>query len=199
MSRAEASNTSSEGAPAARLAALDWVETGLRVLANGNVDDIRVEVLARELKVTKGSFYWHFRNRQELLEKILDHWTDWATIQITRWARSEGASARERLEWLLALPARSRPDKRGADIELAIRSWALRDPLAAATVKTVDTLRADYFRELLATPDLDEDEVNRRVAIAQAYMLGDALLKTDRDRETRIANARACAAMIVGE
>ncbi|MEW5424892.1 TetR/AcrR family transcriptional regulator [Amorphus sp. 3PC139-8] len=199
MTPAGASNTPSETAPAARLAAQDWVDAGLRVLANGNVDDVRVEVLARELKVTKGSFYWHFRNRQELLERILDHWTEWATIQITGWVRSEGATARERLEWLLALPARSRPDKRGADIELAIRSWALRDPLAAATVKAVDTLRAEFFRELLTTLELDEAELGRRVAIAQAYMLGDALLKTDRARDVRIANARACAALLVPE
>lgn len=180
----------------ARLGAGDWVATGLRILANGNVDDVRVEVIARELNVTKGSFYWHFKNRQDLLERILDHWTEWATVQITRWARSEGQTARDRLVWLLSLPARSRPDKHGADIELAIRNWARQDALAAETVKTVDALRAGFFRELLSELDLDEDRRAERVAIAQSFMLGEALLKTGQDREARLANARACADLL---
>ncbi|MGX1307526.1 AcrR family transcriptional regulator [Amorphus suaedae] len=180
----------------ARLGAGDWVATGLRILANGNVDDVRVEVIARELNVTKGSFYWHFKNRQELLERILDHWTEWATVQITRWARSEGQTARDRLVWLLSLPARSRPDKHGADIELAIRNWARQDELAAETVRTVDAMRASFFRELLSELDLDEDKRAERVAIAQSFMLGEALLKTGQDREARLANARACADLL---
>lgn len=197
MTRAEAAaNTTRDTGSTPRLGADDWVETGLKLLASGDVDDVRVEVIARELKVTKGSFYWHFKNRQELLERLLDHWTDWATIQITRWARSEGVTPRERLERLLSLPARSRPDKRGADIELAIRSWARHDDLAEQTVRKVDLLRADFFRELLAGLGVNGDELSRRVAIAQAFMLGEALLKTDLDRDIRLANARACAELL---
>lgn len=198
MAPAQASTRTSSETPAgsARLGAADWVETGLMTLARGNVDDVRVEVIARELKVTKGSFYWHFKNRQDLLERILDHWTEWATVQITRWARSEGESARDRLVWLLTLPARSRPDKHGADIELAIRNWARQDPLAAETVRRVDAMRAEFFGELLARPGLDAETLAERVAIAQAFMLGEALLKTGGDREHRIRAARACARLI---
>jgi len=193
--RASDASTDTE-AGTARLGAADWVETGLRILAAGNVDDVRVEVIARELGVTKGSFYWHFKNRQDLLERILDHWTHWATVQITRWARSEGQTARDRLVWLLSLPARSRPDRHGADIELAIRNWARQDPLAAETVKIVDAMRAGFFRELLGELDLDADKRAERVAIAQSFMLGEALLKTGHDREARLANARACADLL---
>ena len=193
--RASDASTDTE-AGTARLGAADWVETGLRILAAGNVDDVRVEVIARELGVTKGSFYWHFKNRQDLLERILDHWTHWATVQITRWARSEGQTARDRLVWLLSLPARSRPDRHGADIELAIRNWARQDPLAAETVKIVDAMRAGFFRELLGELDLDADKRAERVAIAQSFMLGEALLKTGQDREARLANARACAHLL---
>ncbi|WP_169508980.1 TetR/AcrR family transcriptional regulator [Amorphus coralli] len=200
MAPAQASTRPSPQTPAgsARLGASDWVETGLKMLARGNVDDVRVEVIARELKVTKGSFYWHFKNRQDLLERILEHWTDWATVQITRWARSEGETPRDRLVWLLTLPARSRPDKHGADIELAIRNWARQDPLAAETVRRVDEMRADFFGELLARPDLGADTLAERVAIAQSFMLGEALLKTGGDRDRRIRAARACAHLVTG-
>ncbi|MET0387197.1 MAG: helix-turn-helix domain-containing protein, partial [Polyangiales bacterium] len=59
--------------------ARDWVTAGLAVLAQQGADAIKVEPLARELGVTKGSFYWHFRDRDALLKAILSHWQTVAT------------------------------------------------------------------------------------------------------------------------
>ncbi|MDQ0316453.1 TetR/AcrR family transcriptional regulator [Amorphus orientalis] len=199
MARAAAKTSDAAAGSGARLGATDWIDVGLKLLAGGNVEDVRVEVIARQLKVTKGSFYWHFKNRRELLARILEHWTDWATVQVSRWALSEGETPRERLEWLLTLPARSRPDRRGADIELAIRSWARHDALAAATVEKVDLMRADFFVALLSETALPDAVIRERAATAQAFMLGEALLKTGLDRDTRLANARAVAALLTRE
>lgn len=179
-----------------RLGERDWIEAALRHIAKANVDDIRVEELARELGVTKGSFYWHFRNRQHLVERVLEHWMDRATIQVTRWARSEDARGVERLCRLLSLPALTPPDKKGADIELAVRSWARREKLAADTVREVDRIRFDYFVELMSDLGLEGDEARRRAAIAQAFMLGEALLQTTAAVEQRLIAVRAFAAML---
>ena len=51
-----------------------WIEAGLRALAAGGPDAVRIEALARTLRVTKGGFYWHFDNRRALLDDILDAW-----------------------------------------------------------------------------------------------------------------------------
>ncbi|QDZ00343.2 TetR/AcrR family transcriptional regulator [Nitratireductor mangrovi] len=184
------------GAAASRLTEREWIDAAFRHIAKANFDDIRVEELAREMGVTKGSFYWHFRNRQHLVERVLEHWMDRATIQVTRWARSEEEGGLERLERLLSLPANTPPDKRGAEIELAVRSWARREKLAADTVRKVDEVRADFFRELMADLGLDGEEAAKRAAIAQSFMLGEALLQTGRTKAERLATVRACAEMI---
>src|ERR1700761_5106017 len=59
---------------AARTPRSSWTQESLRALAAGGPEAIRVEVLARALGVTKGGFYWHFDDRQALLEETLDGW-----------------------------------------------------------------------------------------------------------------------------
>jgi AcrR family transcriptional regulator len=51
-----------------------WIDAGLRALAAGGPDAVRVELIAQELGVTRGGFYWHFPSRQALLEEMLNTW-----------------------------------------------------------------------------------------------------------------------------
>ena len=51
-----------------------WIDAGLRALAVGGADAVRIEVLAQELGVTRGGFYWYFEGRQAFLEEMLDTW-----------------------------------------------------------------------------------------------------------------------------
>lgn len=176
---------------AARLGERDWIEAAFAHIAKANVDDIRIEELARELGVTKGSFYWHFRNRQHLVERVLEHWMERATVHITRWARAEAPSPAERLVRLLSLPANTPPDKRGAEIELAVRSWARRERLAADTVRRVDAMRSEYFLELMHDLGFEGPAATARATAAQAFMLGESLLKLEGGRESRLATVRA--------
>lgn len=182
-----------------RLSEQSWINAAVRHIAEANVDDIRIEELARELGVTKGSFYWHFRNRQHLLERVLEHWMDRATVRITEWSKSEAATGVERLAHLLALPANTPPDKRGADIELAVRAWARREKLAADMVAKIDRMRMEYISSLVSEFGFTPEEVRRRTAVAQAFMLGDAFLKTGMGQRERIESARACAEMIADQ
>lgn len=172
-----------------------WIDAAIAHLVKANVDDIRIEELSRELGVSKGSFYWHFRNRDHLLDRVLEHWLDRATVQVTRWARG-GASAAERLLRILSLPARTPPEKRGADLELAIRSWARRDERAAEMVRKVDRMRAEFLNELIQELGFSGEEVRRRAAIAQSFMLGDAFLKLGATEAERLATVRILADLL---
>ncbi len=51
-----------------------WIQAGIARLASDGIESVRIELLARDLRVSKGSFYWHFRDREDLLGKILAHW-----------------------------------------------------------------------------------------------------------------------------
>ena len=57
-----------------RLSAEDWEEAALQLIAEQGVNAVAVEALARQLGVTKGSFYWHFRTREALVQAALERW-----------------------------------------------------------------------------------------------------------------------------
>jgi AcrR family transcriptional regulator len=135
--------------------ARDWVRAAGRRLASGGIGAVAVETLARDLAVTKGSFYWHFRDRAALLAALLADWARHATEPLLR--RLEGstlasAAPRARLSRLAATVA---GEGAGA-LDPAIRAWAHHDPAAARAVRGVDEARlafiAGEFRSLGFTP-----------------------------------------------
>src|SRR5215467_13391709 len=65
-----------------QLSAQDWTDAALRALADGGVAAVRIDVLARGLGVTRGSFYWHFADRDALLRAALDQWEQAVTAQV---------------------------------------------------------------------------------------------------------------------
>ena len=60
-----------------------WIDAATDVLADHGIDGVRVDVLARTIGVTRGSFYWHFKDREDLLRRVLQAWRQRATEQLT--------------------------------------------------------------------------------------------------------------------
>ena len=139
--------------PAAARGALTpahWIDAATAVLVDRGIDHVRVDVLAGELGVTRGSFYWHFRDREELLRRVLQAWRERATEQLTaRLARAHDDAA-EQLRDVLSLPLRGRAARRAARIELALRAWARRDAMARQAVDEADAARIAYIADILA-------------------------------------------------
>src|ERR687898_392125 len=94
-----------------------WIEEGLRALAGGGPDAIRIELLARTLGVTRGGFYWHFEDRRALLNEILETWERRSVDDVIERIESEGGDARAKLLRLCRLAASSEPFR----IDLAVR------------------------------------------------------------------------------
>ena len=66
-----------------------WIEAGLRALAAGGPDAVRIEPLAQVLGVTRGGFYWHFADRRALLDEMLDTWERATTEEVVEQAVAE--------------------------------------------------------------------------------------------------------------
>jgi len=158
----------------ARLDADSWIEAAFDALAENGVEAIRVERLAKSMGVTKGSFYWHFKDRQALLDSLLQSWRQRATLAIIDRLESANEPPERRIKHLLSLARgnQSRPN-RGADLEMAIRMWAKQDHKAAACIAEIDRLRRNYIEALLtATKLFPADEVKSRAVLVYAYMQG---------------------------
>src|SRR6186713_489414 len=114
-----------------------WIEAGFNELARTGVEGVRVEVLAKNLGVTKGGFYRRFRDRAALLEAMLATWSAGRIAAIEAQTSLDGVTARERLRVLIRLYS-ERMNTDAMAIELAIRQWARTDEKAAAAVASVD-------------------------------------------------------------
>src|SRR6266545_111834 len=106
----------------------NWIDQGLRALAAGGPDAVRIEPLARALGVTKGGFYWHFEDRRALLDEMLDAWERRSVDEVIEQVEAGGGDARAKLRRLSGIASASDEVLR---IDLAIRDWSRRDKAVA--------------------------------------------------------------------
>ncbi|MDW5596825.1 helix-turn-helix domain-containing protein [Conexibacter stalactiti] len=159
-----------------------WIDAGLRALAAGGPDAVRIEPLAQALGVSKGGFYWHFDNRGALLEEMLDAWERISIEEAIAQVEQEGGDGRTRLRRLFAL-ASARGDL--LRIDLAVRDWARRDPAVAARLRRVDNRRADYLRALFGDFCADEGDVEARSLLVGALWIGNHFMAADHGARSR--------------
>jgi AcrR family transcriptional regulator len=160
-----------------------WIEQGMAALATGGPDAVRIEVLARELGVTKGGFYGHFADRQALLDEVLDTWERSSVDDVITRIEAEGGDGRTRLRRLFIIASTDARDLHR--IDLAVRQWARHDRDVARRLRRVDNRRMAYLRTLFATFCADEAEVEARCTVAMALFVSSHLLATDHGPRTR--------------
>jgi AcrR family transcriptional regulator len=129
-----------------------------------------------KLKVTKGSFYWHFSSREDLLRALLNSWRRRMTLNIYNKLGRVSAGAVSTLRALLALP-RKKFSAAGAAIEMSIRDWGRREGLAHEALKEVDEIRLRSFEQSFQSLGFSAREARIRGYIAYAIMMGDSMLK----------------------
>lgn len=170
-------------APPTRTPRSKWIEEGLSALAAGGSDAVRIESLAQALGVSKGGFYWHFSDRQSLLDEMLDAWERTWVDEVIEAVEAEGGDARSRLRRLFALAAAS-----GAEllkIELAIRNWARREEAVAERLRQVDNKRMDYMRSLFGAICEDDDDVEARCLLTFSLFIGGYFVSVDHGGRSR--------------
>ncbi len=159
-----------------------WIEEGLRALAAGGPDAVRIEVMAKELGVTKGGFYGSFADRDALLAAMLDTWERESTDEVLERVEREGGDPRTRIKRAGVLTFSS---DRLLPIDLAIRDWARRDEAVAERLRRVDNRRMGLLREMIGTFCTDLDEVEARSLIAFCVAIGEHFLAADHGDRTR--------------
>ncbi len=120
----------------------NWLRAAQNRLAEHGIESVRVEVLARDLGVSKGSFYWHFRDRSELLEKLLARWEDAELDWLNAEAGAGGAASWAKFIARTADPERMR-------LEVALRNWARADARVATRVAAVEKRKTHLIAEVL--------------------------------------------------
>ena len=157
----------------------DWIEAAIEVLADQGVAGLRVEVLAKNFGVTKGSFYWHFKDRQDLLNAVLQVWKEGRLRDIEKQTTATPGKELEQIHHVIDVYSAVR-NRKGISIELAVRDWARHDPTISAVVEEVDSYRLECTRKLFVTLGLSDDEARARSLLVFAYVFGHSLMAYDR-------------------
>jgi AcrR family transcriptional regulator len=152
-----------------QLSAQDWLDHGLKALATRGFSALKAEPLAKEMGVSRGSFYWHFADIGAFHAAILKHWREVAAEAII--ANVEAAAGND--DPLTVLLRQVFSEKLA--LERAVRSWAAFDVEARYAVMAIDRRRLDYVERLIRARGVAPDIAQTRAQILYWAFLGYAL------------------------
>jgi len=150
-----------------RLSAEDWEEAALTLIAEQGVGALAVEALARHLGVTKGSFYWHFRTREALLQAALERWEQYGEREVLGQIEAI-ADPRERLPELFRRVAHELQPHR----VYAALLKALDHPLVVPVMARVSQRRTEFLNTAYREAGLPPDEAINRARLTYAAYVG---------------------------
>ena len=158
-----------------RLSREAWLDKALDVLASQGPGKITIQHLCDALKVSRGSFYWHFADRAEFLGALLDRWHELYTAGVPGYMELSGGTGREKFQRLVTAVLAENLTR----FDPAIRGWALQEPAVAEKLQRTELFRLAYIEELFAEMGFrGKDKAQRaRIALAaltmQSHLLAD--------------------------
>lgn len=145
-----------------------WLEAAYEALVENGIDAVKILPLANRLKLSRTSFYWHFKDRETLLEALASRWDERTTEPLVAAASSYAETEAEAL--LNVIGCFLRADTFDDRLEFAVRSWALQDDGIMERVRAADALRLAALSALLCKwghAPIDADVRARTIYLAQ--------------------------------
>ena len=156
-----------------RLDKIAWINAGFRALWKSGPAALKVEPLARELGVSKGSFYWHFKNLSAFRQAMIDHWVTVATLGVIERVDAHSANPVERLQFLVRLSTEPPPKVVGGrGAEGALRCWGRADTAVAERLRAVDAARINYCVKLFREHGMAKDAARQQGRLLYAALIG---------------------------
>lgn len=148
----------------------DWIRAALFAIADGGTAAIAVETLAARLGATKGSFYWHFRNREQLVVEALEYWEREGTDDVIDELGAVSDPV-ERLTRLLEIAIGYQDDDAAGQADVGLLAAAT-DPVAGPVLRRVADKRLDFLEGIFHDMDFSPEQARQRARIAYSAFLG---------------------------
>jgi AcrR family transcriptional regulator len=147
-----------------------WLAAARKMLIKSGIDQVKIERLSKQVKVTRSSFYWHFRSRADLLDALLDHWQATNTGPMLRAIEAAIAAGPTGIHILGRVWIEEREFSPAYDT--AVRDWARKDAKVAATVRDVDDKRIAALIRLMQVYGYKGNEALVRARIMYFHQVG---------------------------
>ena len=141
-----------------RLSREEWLRLGLEAVAKHGHAKLRINNLVKSLGVTKGSFYWHFKNREDFVRSLAEYWATSFTFAIIEKVNQQKLKGSERLLALMRILT----EQETARYDLAMRAWGTQEPEVALILAEVDKRRLSYIRSIFEEMGFEDDELQMR-------------------------------------
>ena len=163
-----------------------WLDAALQALASGGIDQVRVESLAKKLGVTKGSFYWHFKDREQFLDELLNFWAEQST-QVVIANPNYPTDSKARVRAVAADIVRHDLGK----LDPHIRSWTQYDKRRARVVAKIDKVRFEFLRDLFLAAGFSIIGSDLRAQSLYRYVLGEQFISVRESMSQRLQRMQA--------
>jgi AcrR family transcriptional regulator len=147
----------------------EWINEAVKLLSEKGINAVKVEVLARRLGVTKGSFYGYFLNRDALLQEMLDYWENHLTSEIINAVRELDVSLCNKLSFILNMV----DGHKSEDIDKSLTCWSFRDERAKLVVNRVVRNRISFMKSLFIEGGFSDEEAELRARLMHSFVHGD--------------------------
>ncbi len=161
-----------------------WLQAAYENLIESGVDAVRIQPLAKQLKLSRTSFYWFFKDREELLHALLEQWKEKNTGNLINQAGRYGESIVESV--LNVFDCWLDPNLFDTHFEFAVRSWALQSADVTKLISLADESRLSALKEMFMRFDYDEQASDVRARTIYLTQIGYISMKTQEDLSVRM-------------
>ena len=155
-----------------RLSRDDWLQAALQTMRSAGIDGVKVAPLAVQLGVTTGSFYWHFRNRGELLDELLGYWERTRTDMAIEEAKRFEGSPNDRILFLMKQVMAG--DLAGYDLPIWL--WAQSDEVAGRAFQRALKKRFAFCAWMFRQAGFSKRQAENRGRMMVVYLMGESTL-----------------------
>ena len=163
-----------------------WLDAALQALASGGIYQVRVESLAKKLGVTKGSFYWHFKDREQFLDELLNFWAEQSTQAVIA-NPNYPTDSKARVKAVAEDIVRHDLGK----MDPHIRSWTQYDKRRARVVAKIDKVRFEFLRDLFLATGFSMSDSDLRAQSLYRYVLGEQFISVRESMSQRLERMQA--------
>jgi AcrR family transcriptional regulator len=171
-----------------------WIAAGLTELGRHGEGALRLEQLCARLGITKGSFYWHFNGRDDLVQAMLETWERRDTLALIELVEAEGGGPGEKLRALFRAANSGRVD---FAVEQAIRHLGLSSHPVRQMLLRVDARRLEYLADLFAALGQDTARAEALASLYYGLVFGEAMTFRREDRTLREARQAAALETVI--